>query len=146
MIRLVSEPEIYRNVCCFRSSQRTWKILILTLAHTILKDFFNEFTRKHYDKIISRLNITDEELKGALDEILKLNPKPGSAYSDPQNKDTAHIIPDFILENNEGDLRLSLNAKNVPELRVSKTYSDMLQTYHHGHGNPSKSKRKPSAL
>ncbi|MBN2274010.1 MAG: RNA polymerase factor sigma-54 [Bacteroidales bacterium] len=112
------------------------------LAHKILKDFFQEFTRKHYDKILSRLNITDEDLKGALDEILKLNPKPGSAYSDPQNKDTAHIVPDFILENDEGDLRLSLNAKNVPELRISKTYSDMLHNFHHGYGNHSKKQKE----
>jgi RNA polymerase sigma-54 factor len=114
----------------------------LALAHTILKDFFNEFTRKHYDKIISRLNIADEDLKGALDEILKLNPKPGSAYSDPQNKDTAHIIPDFILENDEGDLRLSLNAKNIPELRISKTYADMLHHFNHGHGGPSREQKE----
>ena len=114
----------------------------IALAHTILKDFFNEFTRKHYDKIISRLNIGDGELKGALDEILKLNPKPGSVYSDPQNKDTAHIVPDFILENDEGDLQLSLNAKNIPDLRVSRTYADMLQTYHHGHGNPSREQKE----
>jgi RNA polymerase sigma-54 factor len=114
----------------------------IVLANTILKDFFAEFTRKHYDKIISRLNIGDEELKGALDEILKLNPKPGSAYSDPQNKDTTHIIPDFVLENDEGDLRLSLNAKNIPELRVSKTYADMLHTYHHSHGGPSKEQKE----
>ena len=105
------------------------------LAHIILKDFFNEFTRKHYDKIISRLNIKDEQLKGALDEILRLNPKPGSAYSDPQNKDTAHIVPDFILENDEGDLRLSLNAKNIPELRISKTYTDMLHNFHSRHSS-----------
>jgi RNA polymerase sigma-54 factor len=114
----------------------------VALAHIILKDFFNEFTRKHYDKIISRLNIKDEELKGALDEILKLNPKPGSAYSDPQNKDTGHITPDFILENDEGDLRLSLNAKNIPDLHVSKTYADMIQSYHHGHGNPSREQKE----
>jgi len=112
------------------------------LAQIILKDFFNEFTRKHYDKIISRLNIRDEQLKGALDEILKLNPKPGSAYSDQQNKDTVHIVPDFILENDEGDLRLSLNAKNIPELRISKTYADMLHSFHPGHSNHSREQKE----
>ncbi|MBN1415945.1 MAG: RNA polymerase factor sigma-54 [Bacteroidales bacterium] len=114
----------------------------IALAYTILKDYFTEFTRKHYDKIISRLNITDEELKNALDEILKLNPKPGSAYSDPQNKDSAHIVPDFLLENDEGDLRLSLNAKNVPDLRISKTYIDMLHNFHHSRGNPTREQRE----
>jgi RNA polymerase sigma-54 factor len=112
------------------------------LAHRILKDFFEEFTRKHYDKIITRLNIKDEDLKGALDEILKLNPKPGSSYTDPQNKGYGHIIPDFILENNEGDLELSLNSKNVPDLKVSKTYNEMLQAYQHNRGNNSKSQKE----
>jgi RNA polymerase sigma-54 factor len=116
--------------------------LNIKLAHRILSDFFPEFTRKHYDKIIARLNITDEQLKGALDEILRLNPKPGGAYSDPQNKTASHIIPDFILENNEGDLELALNVKNLPELRVSKTYSGMLQTYQYNRGHNSKSQKE----
>ncbi len=114
----------------------------IKLAHRILSDFFPEFTRKHYDKIIARLNITDEQLKGAMDEILHLNPKPGGAYSDPQNKTASHIIPDFILENNEGDLELALNVKNLPELRVSKTYSTMLQTYQYNRGHNSKSQKE----
>ena len=102
----------------------------IALAEQILKDHFNEFTKKHYDKIIDRLGITEEELKKALEEILKLNPKPGSSYSDPQNKTYSHIIPDFVLENSDGELQLSLNSRNVPELRVSKEYSEMLKSYH----------------
>ncbi|MBN1145423.1 MAG: RNA polymerase factor sigma-54 [Bacteroidales bacterium] len=112
------------------------------LAQRILKDFFEEFTRKHYDKIIARLNIGDNQLKGALDEILKLNPKPGSSYTDPQNKGYGHIIPDFILENNEGDLELSLNAKNVPDLKISRTYNEMLHSYQVNKGNNSKSQKE----
>jgi len=114
----------------------------IKMAHRILSDFFPEFTRKHYDKITVRLNITDDQLKGALDEILRLNPKPGGAYSDPQNKTASHIIPDFILENNEGDLELALNVKNLPELKVSKTYSNMLQTYQYNRGHNSKSQKE----
>jgi len=114
----------------------------IQLAHRILKDFFPEFTRKHYDKILTRLNIRDEQLKDALDEILKLNPKPGSAYTDPQNKGYGHIIPDFILENNDGDLELSLNARNVPELKVSRTYNEMLLNYQHNKGNNTKSDKE----
>jgi RNA polymerase sigma-54 factor len=114
----------------------------VAMAHRILKDFFPEFTRKHYDKITTRLNISDGQLKQALDEILRLNPKPGSAYSDPQNKSATHIIPDFILENNDGDLELSLNAKNIPELHVSKTYSEMLQTYQHNRGHNTRSQKE----
>jgi RNA polymerase sigma-54 factor len=103
----------------------------IRLAADILKNHFDEFTRKHYDKIINRLNITEAELKSALNEILKLNPKPGSAFSDPQNKSFSHIVPDFILENIDGELQLTLNSKNVPELRVSKTYNEMLESYQH---------------
>lgn len=101
----------------------------VVLARKILKYHFEEFTRKHYDKIILRLNITEEEMKSAVDEILKLNPKPGGSYSDPHSKVAEHIIPDFILENREGGLQLSLNSRNVPELHISRTYSDMLEAY-----------------
>lgn len=114
----------------------------IILAYRILKDFFPEFTRKHYDKIIFRLNIKDDQLKDALDEILKLNPKPGSSYSDPQNKNSGQIMPDFILDNNEGDLELSLNVKNIPELKISKTYTSMLHSYQHNRGNNTKSEKE----
>ncbi len=102
----------------------------IELAEEILKDYFEEFTKKHYDKIIARLGISEEELKNALDEILKLNPKPGSSYSDPASKTSYHIIPDFILENKDGELQLSLNSKNIPDLRVNREYSEMLKSYH----------------
>ena len=98
-------------------------------AHEILKFHFDEFTKKHYDKILSRMDISEEELKGAIDEIVKLNPKPGGSYTDPMNKTLEHIVPDFILENNDGELELSLNSRNVPELRVSRTYNEMLENF-----------------
>jgi RNA polymerase sigma-54 factor len=101
----------------------------IALARKILKYYFQEFTKKHYEKIIARLNIKEDELKAAVEEILKLNPKPGSSYSDPQNKNIQQIVPDFILENNDGELQLSLNARNVPELRISQTYSNMIESY-----------------
>ncbi len=103
--------------------------LPIRLAYTIIKNYFNEFTKKHYEKIIQKLNLTDEELKDAIDVVLKLNPKPGSAYSNPLNRNSQHITPDFILENIEGELILSLNSRNVPDLRVSSTYATMLRTY-----------------
>lgn len=102
---------------------------VIELAYTIIKSHFEEFTRKHYDKITKRLKIEEEDLKDALDEILKLNPKPGSSYSNSVTKIVQHIIPDFILEIEEGQLNLSLNSRNVPELRISQTYSDMLESY-----------------
>ena len=101
----------------------------INLAEKIIRHHFDEFTRKHYDKIQNRLNISDKELKEAIEVILKLNPKPGSAFSDPMNKSSHAIIPDFILENDEGELSVSLNSRNTPELRISRTYSEMLQSF-----------------
>jgi len=113
----------------------------VALARKILKYHFDEFTRKHYDKIASKLNLEDEELKGAVDEILKLNPKPGGSFQDSQNRMIQHIIPDFILDQAEGEFQLSLNARNVPELRISREYSDMIQTYSHHRDNASKQEK-----
>lgn len=101
----------------------------IELAHKIIRHHFDEFTRKHYDKIKNRLNISDDALKDAIDEILRLNPKPGSAFSDPHNKSSMVIIPDFILENTDGELEISLNGRNTPDLRISRTYAEMLQSY-----------------
>ncbi len=101
----------------------------LSNAYRILKFHFDEFSRRHYDKVIKRLDLTDDDMKAAIDEIVRLNPKPGGGYNDPMNKTSEHIIPDFILESDEGDLQLSLNSRNVPELRVSRTYSEMIKAY-----------------
>lgn len=100
----------------------------IDLAWKILKYYFNEFTKKHYEKIETRLNISEEQLKGAINEILKLNPRPGSSFS-TSSQAIQTLIPDFILDNNEGNLQLSLNARNVPDLRLSYTYTEMLQSY-----------------
>jgi RNA polymerase sigma-54 factor len=101
----------------------------MNLAHTILDLHFEEFTKRHYDKIVARLGISENELKSAIDEILKLNPKPGGVYSDPFNKTSQPIIPDFILELSEDGFDLHLNSRNLPELRLSSAYSEMLQSY-----------------
>lgn len=102
---------------------------LIELCWKILKYHFQEFTKKHYQKIIDRLNIKESLLKQAIDEILKLNPKPGSSYSDPLNKITQHIVPDFILEIKDDNIELFLNSKNVPELHVSRQYAEMLESY-----------------
>ncbi len=101
----------------------------IAMARVILKNHFQEFTRKHYDKIIKRMNIGEEELKSAIDEIIRLNPRPGSSYSDPAAHGAQHIVPDFILDIKDGELVLSLNSHNVPELRINRTYSQMLEQY-----------------
>jgi RNA polymerase sigma-54 factor len=115
---------------------------VVQLAKKILKNFFEEFTRKHYDRITSRLNITEDQLKQALDEILKLNPRPGSAFVDPMNQNAEHITPDFLLEYKDGMPVLSLNAKNVPELRLSKSYSDVLASVAKKKGNGTKDEKE----
>jgi RNA polymerase sigma-54 factor len=103
-------------------------------AIRILEDFFEEFTKKHYDKIQRRLSLEDEDLRNAVNEILHLNPKPGSAFGS-STRNMQAITPDFILDLVEGELHLSLNAKNAPQLRISPKYAEMLESY-------SKSKNK----
>ncbi|HPE42506.1 MAG TPA: RNA polymerase factor sigma-54 [Bacteroidales bacterium] len=98
------------------------------LAIMIVDRFFNEFTKKHYDKILKRAEISEDELKDALTEILKLNPKPGNSMSDA-GRTSQYVMPDFIIFNNDGELELTLSSRNTPELRVSKAYAEMLETY-----------------
>jgi RNA polymerase sigma-54 factor len=98
------------------------------LAIRVLESSYDDFTKKHFDKIKKKLNIEDEEaLKDAMTAITKLNPKPGSS-SDGMVK-TQYLMPDFILTNNNGKLELTLNSKNAPELRISRSYRDMLDAY-----------------
>ena len=99
------------------------------LAHKILESYFEEFSKRHYDKIVARLDITEDELKSAIEEVLKLNPKPGGVYNDPFSKSSQPIIPDFILELSEDGFDLHLNSRNLPELRLSTAYNQMLQSY-----------------
>jgi len=98
------------------------------LAILLLERYFNEFTKKHYDRILKKANISEEELKEAISEVLKLNPKPGNSLSDT-SKINQYVIPDFTINNNDGELELLLNSKNTPELRLNKTYMNMLETY-----------------
>ncbi len=106
--------------------------------YIIIADFFEEFTKKHYSKIQQKLELTDAELKDAIDHILKLNPKPGSSYSNPLNKSNQHIVPDFILEIVDGELVLSLNQRNVPDLKINEAYLGMLRALGENHKNKSK--------
>jgi len=104
------------------------------LAIRILSRCFNEFTKKHYDKILKKTEATEDELKGAIDEVLKLNPKPGNSLSET-TKTNHYIIPDFTVTNNDGVLELTLNSWNMPELHVSRTYGDMLSELSKGKKN-----------
>ncbi len=112
------------------------------LAKQILNEMFDAFTKKHYDKIIKKLNINDDTLKNIISLITKLNPKPGGTYSDPSFKVVQHITPDFILENESGNLILSLNSSRVPQLNVSRSYADMLTDYDKNKKNKSKDQKQ----
>lgn len=101
----------------------------IKIAHTILEKYFEEFSKKHYTKLLRQLSIQNEELKLATDEILKLNPKPGSVFAPSSTLKKQYIIPDFIIETKMGELELSLNNRNAPELRVNNQYKEMLQAY-----------------
>jgi RNA polymerase sigma-54 factor len=98
------------------------------LAIKILRQYFDPFVKKHYDKLERSLGIDSSELKLAIEEITRLNPKPGSAFSGKLRPEQL-ITPDFIISNNAGDLILSLNAANAPELRVSQSFKDMVTDY-----------------
>lgn len=109
-------------------------------AKIILERCFAEFTKKHYEKIKKKLDIEDDHLKGAIEEILKLNPKPGNSSNTGQ-KAFGQIIPDFTVNVDDGEISLLLNGRNAPELRKSKSYSEMIEGYA-ANKNPSKSEKE----
>ena len=104
---------------------------VVETAIKVLEDFFEEFTKKHYEKIQRLLNLTDEQLREVISQIVKLNPKPGGIASDGE-KNANYVIPDFFITNNVGKLELTLNSKNAPDLRVSEGYKDLLRDYDKG--------------
>ncbi len=104
------------------------KTLSTRIAIEILEKFFNEFTKKHYRKILDRMEIEDEDLKEAIDDILKLNPKPGNSLNS-SGKGVQVIVPDFNLRIVDGELDISLNSRNAPQLRVSREYREMIDHY-----------------
>ncbi|HEU5290418.1 MAG TPA: RNA polymerase factor sigma-54 [Cyclobacteriaceae bacterium] len=104
----------------------------VAVAKKIIEECFDEFTKKHYQKIQKKLGTEDEEfVRDAMELIVKLNPKPGSGSSTGMVKNQ-YIMPDFILTNNNGKLELALNSKNAPELRISKSYTEMFKAYDKG--------------
>lgn len=111
-------------------------------ARLVIDKYFSEFTKKHYDKIQKYLGINDEDFKEVIGLIIKLNPKPGSAFA-IVNKAESYILPDFFVYNNSGKLELSLNSKNAPELRVSAGYKEMMHAYDR---SDKKDKRQKEAL
>ena len=112
------------------------------LAVQVLSKYFDEFTKKHYEKIQRGLNLTDDQIRDVINQIIKLNPKPGGNIGEI-NKAESYIVPDFFILNNNGKLELTLNAKNAPDLRISEGYRDMLKEYDKG---SKKDKRQKEAV
>ncbi len=115
-------------------------------AYLIIRNTFEEFTRKHYDKIQRKLKLEHSEMKAAIDEILKLNPKPGGTVAEPFAKSADKIIPDFLLELVDGELQLSLNSKNIPELRINKSYLQMIEDIQTSKGKITKEQKEAATF
>lgn len=111
-------------------SSKTERTYATELAEVIVRYYFDEFSKKHYEKIIQKAHITEEELKDAVDEITKLNPKPGFTITE-EARSSQYIIPDFLITINDGEIELNLNSRNTPELSINREYIDMLQGYNH---------------
>jgi RNA polymerase sigma-54 factor len=111
---------------------------IVIQAEEVVKNHLDEFTKKHYDKIERQLGVNSDTLRDIVNEILKLNPKPGDSGATSGKQ--LHIIPDFHITNNDGALHLTLNGRNAPELRVSRSYQDMFQHYEKAEKNDKKMK------
>lgn len=110
-------------------------------AGLILEKNFNDFTRKHYDKIRKKHSLSEEDLKRAVDEILKLNPKPGSTLYE-ETGGAQYVVPDFILTHKDGDLELTLNAQNAPDLRINHTYAEMFRAMAESKGKADKRQKE----
>ncbi|GDX42933.1 MAG: hypothetical protein RL555_1168 [Bacteroidota bacterium] len=115
---------------------------LATMAINILTNYFDEFSRKHYDKIQKVLSISEDEMRGVIQLITKLNPKPGGESPD-DTQELNYVVPDFFIYNNGGKLELTLNSRNAPELRISEGYRDMLRDYEKG---TKKDKRQKEAV
>lgn len=97
------------------------------LAHKIISTYFEEFVKKHYEKLIARLDVSEDEFRDAIDEIKHLSPKPGNLYSEGGMDTTPYIIPDFTLDYHDGQFDLSLNSYNIPEVKINRRYVNMIR-------------------
>jgi len=108
-------------------SQRRVDTPAKRLANRILTSHFDEFVKKHYEKLIARLGVTEDEFRDAIDEIKHLSPKPGNLYSDGALDSSPYIIPDFNIDYHDGQFDLSLNSFNIPEIKINRRYVDMMR-------------------
>ncbi len=117
-----------RECLLIQLQRKTPRTKIIELAIKVVDEQMDEFSKKHYDKILKKLEVDDDTLKEIIHEILKLNPRPGNSMADGQ-KSYQQVIADFTITNEEGELILTLNSRNAPDLRVNKAYSQMLEEY-----------------
>ncbi len=135
-IRLKIQQDIHGNGTLTRKRR----------AEKILEEHFDAFSKKHYEKLSRAMDLEDDVLKGVIDEILKLNPKPASAFQNARATRSQYILPDFIVENRDGELELRLNSKNAPDLRINAYYADMLRSFNNRRENNGVSKKDKEAV
>ena len=112
------------------------------LAHKIITSYFDEFVKKHYEKLMSRLGVDEDTFRDAIDEIKHLSPKPGNLYSEGGIDTTPYIIPDFRLDYHDGHFDLSLNSYNIPEVKINRRYVDMIREMVSADGTVSENNRE----
>lgn len=112
------------------------------LAHKIITSYFDEFVKKHYEKLMSRLGVDEDAFRDAIDEIKHLSPKPGNLYSEGGIDTTPYIIPDFSLDYHDGHFDLSLNSYNIPEVKINRRYVDMIRNMVSADGTVTESNRE----
>lgn len=120
--------------------------LAIGIAQRIINDYFDEFTKKHYTRLCRALNLDEEDLKVAIDEILKLNPKPASGFATRGDRALNYIVPDFLVHNRDGELELTLNARNAPDLRINDHYREMLRAFNSGRNGRRPNKKEKEAI
>ncbi len=112
------------------------------MAHRIITSYFEEFVKKHYEKLISRLGVDEDEFREAIEEIKHLSPKPGNLYSEGGMDTTPYIIPDFRLDYHDGQFELSLNSYNIPDVKINRRYVDMIRDMVGSDGSISESNKE----
>ena len=128
--------------CLMIQLSKKEKTNVTDLAIRVIRDYFEEFIRKHYEKISKGLGIDEETLKKVIHEITMLNPKPGSGWDGSIEETMTQIIPDFLVEANNGEITLSMNNRGVPDMRINREYAEMFQDYSANKANQTSEKRE----
>lgn len=120
--------------------------LAIEIGQRIAADYFDEFTKKHFTRLCRALNLDEEDLKVAIDEILKLNPKPASGFVTRGDRALNYVVPDFLVNNRDGELELTLNARNAPDLRINDHYRELLRAFNSGRNGRRPNKKEKEAI